>query len=63
MIKQQIGPHIYVALALATLTAIMSFEHPADPSEPVRFLLLTIAPEAATAAGAIGEDLDAVMPR
>jgi hypothetical protein len=63
MIQQQTGNRIYIALALATLAAIMSVEKPAAPRGLAHFLLLTSAPEAALAAGAIGEDPDAVTPQ
>lgn len=63
MIQQQTVNGIYIALALATLAAIMSVEKPAAPCELAHFLLLTSAPETAAAAGAIGEDPDAVTPR
>jgi hypothetical protein len=62
MTQQQTGGHIYIALALATLAAILSGAPPAAPSDPARFLLLTSAADAAMAAGAIGEDPDAVTP-
>ena len=63
MIRQPTVTRIYAALALATFAAIMSVETPAAPSGLAHFLLLTCAPEAAAAAGAIGEDPDAVAPR
>ncbi|HEY1935248.1 MAG TPA: hypothetical protein VGG99_24855 [Acetobacteraceae bacterium] len=63
MVKQQEATGIYIALALATFAAIMSAEKPAAPRGLTDFLLLTSAPEAAAAAGAIGEDPDAVTPR
>lgn len=67
MIKQQAVNSIYIALALAlalaTFAAIMSVGKPAAPHGLAHFLLLTSAPEAAAAAGAIGEDPDTVTPR
>jgi hypothetical protein len=62
MIQQQTGNRIYMVLALAILAAIMSVEHPAPPRGLAHYLLLTSAPEAAVAAGAIGEDPDAITP-
>jgi hypothetical protein len=62
MNQQQTGGQVYVALVLATLAAIISVTHPAVPRDPARFLLLTCAPEAAAAAGAIGEDADTAAP-
>jgi len=62
MIQQQTGHRITIALALATLAAIMPVETPAAPRGLAHYLLLTSAPEAAAAAGAIGEDPDAVTP-
>lgn len=63
MIQRRTDSHVYIALALATLTAITSIVHPAAPAGLARFLLLTSAPEAAAAAGAIGEDPNAVTPQ
>jgi hypothetical protein len=63
MIQQQTGYQIYMALALAILAAIMSVEKPATPRGLPHYLLLTSAPDAAAAAGAIGEDPDTVTPR
>jgi hypothetical protein len=63
MIQQQTGYQIYMALALAILAAIMSVEKPAAPPGLAHYLLLTSAPEATAAAGAIGEDPEAVTPR
>lgn len=60
---QQISSHIHVALALAILAAIVSAGQPAARRDLAHFLLLTGAPEAAAAAGAIGEPPDAVTPR
>jgi hypothetical protein len=62
MTQQQTGGHVYIALALATLAAILSVAPPTAQSESVRFLLQTSAADAAMAAGAIGEDPDAVAP-
>jgi hypothetical protein len=63
MIRQQTVNSIYIALTLATFAAIMSVEKPATSRGLAHLLLLTSAPEAAAAAGTIGEDPDAVMPR
>jgi hypothetical protein len=60
MIQQRTGGQVYIALALATMAAIMSAAHPATPLETARFLLMANAPEAAMAAGAIGEAPDAI---
>ncbi len=62
MIQQRTSGQVYIALALATMAAIMSIVPPSVPFEPARFLWLTSAPEAAMAAGAIGQDPDAITP-
>jgi hypothetical protein len=62
MIRQQSDGHVYLALALAVLAAILSVAPPVPPRASARFLLLTSAAEAAMAAGAIGEDPAIVAP-
>jgi hypothetical protein len=62
MIEQRNRGRVYIVLALATMVAIMSIIHPTVPREAAHFLRLTSAPEAAMAAGAIGEDPGAVAP-
>ena len=62
MIQQRTGGQVYIALALATMAAVMSIVPPSVPFEPARFLLLANAAEATMAAGAIGEDPDAITP-
>lgn len=62
MIRQQTGTRINIALTLATLADITSIEHPAAPRGLTYFLPRTSAPEAAAAAGTIGENPGAVTP-
>jgi hypothetical protein len=62
MLMQRTDRHVYVALALAIAAAILSAENGADPYRQVRLLLLANAAEAVMAAGAIGEDPDAITP-
>jgi hypothetical protein len=56
MARQQSDGHVYIALALAVLAAILSVAPPAPSREQVHSLLMTSDADAAMASGAIGED-------
>ena len=51
MIQQRTGGQVYIALALATMAAIMSVTHPAAPLETARFLLMANAPRGRNGGG------------
>ncbi len=58
MDQQRTDGNITIALLFAIMAAITSAAHLGVHRVPVRFMLLTSAPEAAADAGAIGEDPD-----
>jgi hypothetical protein len=58
MLRQRNNRLFYFALTLAIAAAILSAEHPGDPYQQVRFLLLTAGPEATVIAGAIAENAE-----
>jgi len=58
MLRQRNSRHIYLALTLAVAAAILSTEHPSDPYQQARLLLLTVAPEATVIAGMIEENAE-----
>ena len=52
------GATVYVALSFATAVAMLSVVHLASEKLPISrtFLLMSVAPEAAATAGAVGEN-------
>lgn len=61
MLKQRNGRLVYLALTLAIATAILSAEHPGEPYQQARFLLLTAGPEATAIASAIEQNAETVV--
>jgi hypothetical protein len=61
MFRKRNNRLVYFALTLAVATAILSAEHPGDPYQQARFLLLTVGPEATVIAGAIAENAETVV--
>ena len=58
MLRQRNGRLVYLALTLAVAATIVSAEHPGDPYQQVRLLLLTVGPQATVIAGAIAENAE-----
>jgi hypothetical protein len=56
MLNKRNGRHLYLALALATATAILSAAHPGDPYQQARLLLATVGPEATVIASTMAEN-------
>jgi hypothetical protein len=61
MLRQRNGRLVYLALALAAATAILSAERPGDPYRQARLLLLTVGPEATVIAVAMATNAEAFV--
>jgi len=58
MLRQRNGRLVYLALTLAGAAAVLSAEHPGDPYQQARLLLLTVGPDATVIAGAVEQNAE-----
>ena len=61
MLKKRSGGLVYFVLTLAIVAAILSAEHPGDPYQQARLLLLTVGPEATVIAIAMEQNAETVV--
>ena len=61
MLKHRTGRLVYLALTLAIAAAILSAEHPGEPYQQARGLLLTAGPEATVIASATAQNAETVV--
>jgi hypothetical protein len=61
MLKKRSSRLVYFVLTLAIVAAILSAEHPGDPYQQARLLMLTAGPEATVIASAIAQNAETVV--